>query len=84
MKLVLNILHGVRALRTQAKVSQNQRLDKLTLDVADDQIKDTVISLEKLIASATLAEDIEYAPANTETEHDAIKIDADIQEKKAG
>lgn len=84
MKLVLNILHGVRALRTQAQVSQNQRLDKLTIDVSDDGIKDTVVSLEKLIASATLAENIEYAAANTETEHDDIKIDADIQMKQAG
>lgn len=83
MKIVLNILHGVRGLRTQAKASQNQRLTKLVIDVSNDDVKQTIQSLETLIASATLAQDIEYASASTETEHDDIKIDADIELKQA-
>jgi hypothetical protein len=51
--------------------------------VSNDDVKQTIQSLETLIASATLAQDIEYASASTETEHDDIKIDADIELKQA-
>ena len=84
MQVVMNILHGVRALRTQAKASQTQRLTCLTIDVSNDDVRQTIKNLEPLIASATLAQQIEYGSADFKTEHEAIKISAEIEMKQAG
>jgi valyl-tRNA synthetase len=83
LKLVLNILHTVRALRTQAKVSQNQRIKTLTLDIANDDLKSDIKVLEPLIASATLAENIGYDVAGNETDQEGLKLDIQLEIKEA-
>ncbi len=83
MKVVLAVLHGVRALRSQAKASHNQRLTHLTLDVSDEGVLKTLKSLEPLVKSCTLAHDLNYGDGEFETDHKAIKISAAIEEKKS-
>ena len=76
MKLVLNILRGVRQLRTQNQFSATAQVKKLTIDTsaaANDeasQIKD----LERSIQAVARAETIDYGVADYDCEGTTLKI----------
>ncbi|MBI5178614.1 MAG: valine--tRNA ligase [Nitrospinae bacterium] len=76
MKVLLAVLNGVRALRTQANISQSQQLAAVTIDMAGaaEEVRAVVKGLENSLLSVARTKEIAYGAAEHATGTEGVKV----------
>ena len=75
MKIILETLYTVRKLRTERQIGQGARLDSLTFEVSDADLKARVSNLEKSLTAAARAEKMNFTASGTKTSIDGLAVD---------
>jgi valyl-tRNA synthetase len=75
MRAVLGILKAVRALRSEARISQTKELEALVIDLEGEEQRAIVLSMESSIQAVARARQVRYAPATHATEIEGIRVE---------